>query len=44
MLRLAYLYQELISPADPEATRQWWERAADAGHSDAMHNLGVLHH
>jgi TPR repeat protein len=32
-----------MEPPDLDAARRWFERAADAGNSDAMNNLGVLH-
>ena len=32
----------LLADSDAHAARDWWERAAAAGHSDAMNNLGLL--
>ena len=31
-----------MEPPDLGAARHWYERAADAGHSGAMNNLGAL--
>ena len=32
----------LLEDTDPAAARDWWERAAQAGKTEAMNNLGVL--
>ena len=43
MFNLGVLYAQLMDPPDLDAVRRWWERAADAGDSEAMFNLGVLY-
>ena len=30
-------------PPNPDAARPWYERAADAGNTDAMYSLGIVH-
>ena len=32
----------LLADQDPAAARRWYEQAAEAGHTGAMINLGVL--
>jgi TPR repeat protein len=32
----------LADSGDPVQARQWWQRAAKAGDTDAMYNLGIL--
>ena len=32
----------LLDDSDPGQARHWYEKAAEAGHADAMINLGVL--
>jgi localization factor PodJL len=42
--RLGGMYEKGQGVAkDMEAARRWYERAAQAGHVKAMHNLAVLH-
>jgi TPR repeat protein len=33
----------LLHDQDPTAARKWYERAAAAGHADAMSNLRRMH-
>jgi TPR repeat protein len=42
MVNLGILY-ERMDPPDLDAARGWYERAADAGDTDAMYGLGVLY-
>jgi TPR repeat protein len=29
----------LLNDSDPAQAREWWQRAAETGHADAMNNL-----
>ena len=43
MYALGYRYSNETDPPDHDAARGWYEKAADAGHVDAMYNLGYLY-
>jgi TPR repeat protein len=32
----------LLKGSDPGQAQQWFEKAAEAGHAEAMNNLGIL--
>lgn len=36
------LLETLLDPSDMVGARRWWTAAAEAGHSDARFNLGLL--
>jgi TPR repeat protein len=43
MYARACQYSNETDPPDLDAARGWYERAANAGHVDAMYSLGMLH-
>jgi TPR repeat protein len=42
MNNLGFLLAERLDPPDLAEARSWYERAAEAGNTDAMYNLGFL--
>ena len=42
MYARGYQYSNETDPPDLDAARGWYERAANAGHADAMYSLGML--
>lgn len=41
-LALSY-YEGTVLHYDPQAARDWWTKAAEAGHVESMYNLGLLY-